>query len=67
MIYSDFKKVKNQIVIQNNINMEKILKWWKENKVRPKVSKVFNLEDTKYALQALINREVIGKAVIKVR
>ena len=47
--------------------MEKILKWWKENKVKPKVSKVFNLEDTKYALQALINREVIGKAVIKVR
>ena len=51
----------------HNINMEKILKWWKENKIRPKVSKVFNLEDTKYALQALINREVIGKAVIKVR
>ena len=51
----------------HNINMEKILKWWKENKVKPKVSKVFNLEDTKYALQALINREVIGKAVIKVR
>ena len=51
----------------HNVNMEKILKWWKENKVRPKVSKVFNLEDTKYALQALINREVIGKAVIKVR
>ena len=51
----------------HNLNMEKILKWWKENKVKPKVSKVFNLEDTKYALQALINREVIGKAVIKVR
>ena len=51
----------------HNVNMEKVLKWWKENKVKPKVSKVFNLEDTKYALQALINREVIGKAVIKVR
>ena len=51
----------------HNVNMEKILKWWKENKVKPKVSKVFNLEDTKYALQALINREVIGKAVIKIR
>ena len=51
----------------HNVNMEKILKWWKDNKVKPKVSKVFNLEDTKYALQALINREVIGKAVIKVR
>ena len=48
-------------------NMEKILKWWKEGKIKPKVSKVFNLEDTKYALQALINREVIGKAVIKIR
>ena len=47
--------------------MEKILKWWKEKKIRPKVSKVFNLEDTKYALQALVNREVIGKAVIKIR
>ena len=51
----------------HNVNMEKILKWWNEKKVKPKVSKVFNLEDTKYALQALINREVIGKAVIKVR
>ncbi len=51
----------------HNVNMEKILKWWKEKKINPKVSKVFNLEDTKYALQALINREVIGKAVIKVR
>ena len=45
----------------------RLLKWWKDNKVKPKVSKVFNVEDTKYALQALINREVIGKAVIKVR
>ena len=51
----------------HNINMEKILKWWKEKKIKPKVSKVFNLEDTKYALQALVNREVIGKAVIKIR
>ena len=47
--------------------MEKILKWWKEKKIKPKVSKVFNLKDTKYALQALVNREVIGKAVIKIR
>ena len=51
----------------HNVNMEKILKWWKDKKVKPKVSKVFNLEDTKYPLQALINREVIGKAVINVR
>ncbi len=51
----------------HNENMETILKWWKEKIIKPKVSKIFNLEDTKLALQALVNREVIGKAVIKIR
>ncbi len=51
----------------HNINMEKILNWWKIGKVKPKVSKIFDLENTKDALYALINREVIGKAVIRVR
>ena len=36
-------------------------------KIKPKVSKIYSLEDTKNALYAIINREVIGKAVIKVR
>jgi len=51
----------------HNINMEKILKWWETKKVNPKVSKIFSLEDTQHALYALINREVIGKAVIKIK
>ena len=51
----------------HNLNMKKILTFWKEKKIRPKVSKVFSLEDTKHALKALVNREIIGKAVIKIR
>ena len=47
--------------------MEIILKWWKEKKINPLVSKTFSLEDTKDALYALMNREIIGKAVIKIK
>ncbi len=51
----------------HNNNMNKILELWKIGKVKPKISKVFNLENTKDALYELINRKVIGKAVIKIR
>ena len=51
----------------HNQNMEIILKWWKEKKINPLVSKTFSLEDTKDALYALMNREIIGKAVIKIK
>ena len=47
--------------------MKKIFNWWKDGKISPKISKVFSLENTKDALYSLINREVVGKAVIKVR
>ena len=47
--------------------MKIILKWWEEKKIKPRTSKVFNLEDTKDALYALMNREIIGKAVIKIK
>lgn len=53
--------------IGHNQNMEIILKWWKEKKINPLVSKTFSLEDTKDALYALMNREIIGKAVIKIK
>ena len=51
----------------HNQNMEIILKWWKEKKVNPLISKVFKMEDTKDALYALMNREVTGKAIIKIK
>ena len=51
----------------HNNNMKIILDWWKEKKIKPKISKVFSMEETKDALKALVNREVLGKAVIKIR
>ncbi len=51
----------------HNQNMEIILKWWKEKKIKPLVSKTFSLQNTKDALYALMNREIIGKAVIKIK
>ena len=47
--------------------MEIILKWWREKKVNPLISKVFKMEETKDALYALMYREVTGKAVIKIK
>ena len=51
----------------HNNNMKIILDWWKEKKIKPKISRVFSMEETKDALKALVNREVLGKAVIKIR
>ena len=47
--------------------MKIILRWWEEKKIKPYTSKVFELNDTKDALYALMNREIIGKAVIKIK
>ena len=50
-----------------------ITKIWKSflnggrKKIKPYTSKVFKLEDTKDALYALMNREIIGKAIIKIK
>jgi len=51
----------------HNENMKIILKWCEEKKIKPRTSKVYSLEDTKDALYALMNREVIGKAIIKIK
>ena len=50
--------------IGHNENMKKVIKWWKEGKVKPRISMVVPLEKTADALNALINRKVTGKAVI---
>ncbi len=51
----------------HNQNIERVMSWWKEKKVNPKIWKVFDIENTKDALEALMNRQVIGKAVLKIR
>ncbi len=50
--------------IGHNENMKKVIEWWKEGKVKPRISMVVPLEKTADALNALINRKVTGKAVI---
>ena len=42
-------------------------RWFAEGKLRPKVSQVFPLEQTKDALEVIHQRKVIGKVVVKIR
>ncbi len=50
----------------NRKNFEKIFPWIREGKLRPHISHTFPLEQAADALYALIERKVIGKAVLKV-
>lgn len=46
-------------------NMAMILNWVAEGKIRPHIDKTFSLADTPKALQALAERKVMGKVIIK--
>lgn len=48
-------------------NMDRLFGWWREGKVRPHVSLAVPLERGVEALQAVVGRKVMGKAVITVR
>ncbi len=50
----------------NRKNFEKIFPWIREGKLRPHISHTFPLEQAADALYALIERKVIGKAILKV-
>jgi NADPH2:quinone reductase len=52
--------------VLNNQNMDQVFNWIKEGKLRPHISHRFPLADGAQALNALINRQVVGKAVIDV-
>ena len=45
-------------------DFDQLFAWWDEGKIAPHVSHTFPLERTADALYALINREVVGKAVV---
>lgn len=45
-------------------NLERILAWWIEGKVRPVVSSVRHVDDAVAALSALANRQASGKLVL---
>ncbi|MBI2169976.1 MAG: NADPH:quinone oxidoreductase family protein [Actinobacteria bacterium] len=45
-------------------DFDQLFRWWDEGAIAPHVSHTFPLERTADALYALINREVVGKAVV---
>ena len=51
----------------HNLNMKKIFSWWQAKKINPKIYNVYDFDQTSNALNDLLNRKVIGKAVIKIR
>ena len=50
----------------NRANLDELFQWYREGKLKPNVSHTFPLADTADALYALINREVVGKAVVTI-
>ncbi len=52
---------------RNRGNFHALLKWVAEGKIKPHVSATWPLEGVPEAMQALLDRKVTGKAVIRVR
>lgn len=52
---------------QNRANIEELLRWYGEGKIKPLVSATFGLAQAGEALTSLIERKVTGKAVLSVR
>lgn len=51
----------------NAANFDQLFEWYAQGKLRPHISHRFALEQGGAAIQALIDREVVGKAVVHVR
>jgi NADPH2:quinone reductase len=50
----------------NRQNFEQLFRWFEEGKLKPVISKRFPLAEGAKALQAIVNREVVGKAILTV-
>ena len=49
----------------DNKNFDELFELYKEDKIKPIVSKEFSLKNVSDALNTLLNRQVIGKIVLK--
>ena len=50
----------------NRDNVAELFQWVREGKLKPHISHSFSLAEVPDALYALINREVVGKAVVEI-
>jgi NADPH2:quinone reductase len=50
----------------NRANVAEMFQWVREGKLKPNISHTFKLEQVPDALYALLNREVVGKAVVEI-
>ena len=50
----------------NRDNVAELFQWVREGKLRPHISHSFSLAQVPDALNALINRQVVGKAVVEI-
>lgn len=51
---------------RNATNMQQLIKWHTEGKINQQIYKTYSLADAAQALQDLIDRKVIGKAVVQI-
>jgi NADPH2:quinone reductase len=51
----------------NAANFRQLFSWYEEGRLRPHISARYSLEDAPKAIQALAERQVIGKLVVQVR
>jgi len=47
-------------------NVARLIDWWSEGKIRPRIDRTFPLADGGKAIQRLARREVIGKVVVTI-
>ena len=50
----------------DNENFEQLFKWYGEGKLKPMISETFRLEEAPIALRRIMDREAVGKIVLKI-
>ncbi len=50
---------------RNRRHVEQLLSWWKEGRIRPRIDRIYALEDGGQAITRLASRSAIGKVVVR--
>jgi len=51
---------------QNRYNVERLLAWWDDGAIKPRIDRVYSLADGPTAIQRLSSRDAIGKVVVQI-